>query len=67
VKVILRHFSDFRQFLQLKAFEGYPDKPGSKDVAQNVTISLTDIGEKLGWGERKVCMAQWPARMHRKK
>ena len=59
MKVILIYLSDFQQFLQLKTFEGYPDKPGPKDVAQNATISLTDIGEKLGWGERKVCMAQW--------
>jgi hypothetical protein len=48
VKGILRHLSDFQLFLQFKAFEGYPDKPGPKDVAQNATISLTDIGEKLG-------------------
>lgn len=60
-----RHLSDFQRFLQLKAVEGYPEQGGSKPLEINISQEaenapcLSDLAAKIGWGERKLKMAQW--------
>jgi len=65
-----RHLSDYEQFLQLKAVEGYPKQgvDGSNQhkcmvvehkSKQTENVSLQDIAKRLNWSETKIKQAQW--------
>jgi hypothetical protein len=46
--IMRRHLTDFQQYLQPKAIEGYPEQSGPKQVIETESACIESLAKKSG-------------------